>query len=54
MLEGSLVRGILRGLLIEEESIMAIREKIKEIEEDEEEELSPIYDEAEARMILGI
>jgi hypothetical protein len=33
---------------------MAKKEKINELKEQEEESTTPIYDEAEARMILGI
>jgi len=33
---------------------MAKKEKINQLEEQEDEETTPIYDEDEARMILGI
>ena len=33
---------------------MAKKEKINQLEEQAEEEITPIYDEDEARMILGI
>jgi hypothetical protein len=34
--------------------IMAKKEKVKELEEKDDEISTPLYDEAEARMILGI